>query len=51
VEIAASRQKGWVFDYAMLNFAREPSVKIRMPRHFAVDIAGASGGALQIGAA
>jgi len=50
-DIAASMQKSWLVDYAVLTFAQAPGVKMRLFRRVADEIAGASRGALLIEAA
>jgi hypothetical protein len=47
-DLAASMQKVWMFNYAVLTFAKVPGIKIRLLRRVADEIAAASRGGLQM---
>lgn len=49
-DISASTQKGWMFDWVVLSFRREPGASMRLIRQLAEDISAASNGQLRIGA-
>jgi hypothetical protein len=49
-DIAASMQKSWMVDYAVLTFAGAPGIKMRLFRRVADEIAAASRGGLRIAA-